>query len=134
MGKAKKLFNKSILIVLGIFLLPLLTQAQYTNNENIPGQAPTSDLVTYLDNLYNFSIAIAAILAVFMIAVGAFLYIFTSAGNASKIMDAKEMIKNAIIGLVIVLIAFLILFIINPDLVGGTLSGPADVINNVVGD
>jgi hypothetical protein len=67
-----------------------------------------------------------------MIAVGAFLYIFTSAGNASKMIDAKAKIINAMVGLVLVLIAFLMLFIINPDLVKGTLNSPGDVISSVV--
>ncbi|MDA3815217.1 MAG: DUF1566 domain-containing protein [Patescibacteria group bacterium] len=123
---------KKISLAIIIFILPLITQAQYTNKELIPGQSPTNNLETYLNNIYNFGIAIAAILAVFMIALGAFIYIFTSAGNASKMMDAKDMIKNALIGLALVLVAFLILFIINPDLVGGTISGPSNVIKNVV--
>lgn len=100
-------------------------------NENIPGQGSTDDLVTYLDYLYNFGIAIAAILAVFMIAMGAFGYIFTSAGNASKMIDAKGGILNAIVGLVLVVIAFLLLFIINPDLVKGTILGPGEVVEEI---
>jgi formate/nitrite transporter FocA (FNT family) len=94
-------------------------------------EAENTDFIGYLNTLYNFSIAIAAILAVFMIALGSFSYIFTSAGNTSKMLDAKEMIKNAIIGLALVLVAFLILFIINPDLVKGTILAPSQVIQEI---
>jgi hypothetical protein len=102
--------------------------------EKIPGQEPVSDsdLVGYLDSLYRFGISITGILAVFMIALGAFAYIVTSAGNASKMLDAKEKISNALIGLIIALTAYLFLYVINPDLVRGTLRGPADILNELV--
>lgn len=115
----------------GFFLTAISAKAQYQNQEPIPGQEPTSQLVTYLENLYSFGIAITAILAVFMIAVGAFAYIVTSAGNASKMIDAKAKIYNAIIGLILALIAFLILYVINPDLVSGTMQGMRNVAEGV---
>ncbi len=120
-----------IAFVFCFYSLPVFAQTAYKNQENIPGQGKANDLVVYLDNLYNFGIAIAAILAIFMIALGAFNYIVTSVGNASKMIDAKEMIWNAIIGLVLVFVAFLILFIINPDLVKGTILGPTKVIEQI---
>ncbi len=96
------------------------TPETYETKEVIPGEAEgTSDFITYLGMLYRFGIAIVAILSVVMIAIGAFTYIVTSAGNAAKIADAKSMIKNAIIGLVIALVAWLALFVVNPDLVRG---------------
>ena len=115
------------------FFIPAFVRAGelYENKELIPGQEPTNDLVVYLNNLYNFGIAIAAILAIFMIAMGAFNYIVTSAGNASKVIDAKDMIKNALFGLVLVFIAFLLLYIINPDLVNGTILEPEKLIEQI---
>jgi len=92
------------------------------NMEAIPGQARTNDFITYLEGLYKFGVAISAILAVFMISYGAFNYIVTSAGNAAKMAHSKEIIFNAIFGLVLALTAFLILFIINPDLVKGLIN------------
>ncbi len=102
--------------------------------ENIPGQSSVenSDLIGYLNNLYKFGISITGILAIFMIGVGAFAYIVTSVGNSSKMMDAKEKIQNALIGLVIALTAYLLLYVINPDLVGGTLSAPSTAITAVI--
>lgn len=134
--KMKKIFTMVNSFILGVFCFtPLISSAfesePYKNKELIPGQPATSDFIQYLDSLYNFSIAIAAILAIFMISLGAFNYIFTAAGNASKILDAKDMIKNALIGLVLVLAASLILFIVNPDLVSGTILGPQKVIESI---
>lgn len=124
---------KAILFgVIALFLPAFNLSAQVL--ENIPGQtsAGSSNLIGYLDNLYKFGISITGILAVFMIALGAFSYIVTSAGNSSKMMNAKEMINNALIGLVIVLTAYLFLYVINPDLVGGTLKAPEEAINGII--
>jgi len=46
----------------------------------------------------------------------------TSAGNTSKMDVAKKVVTDAVIGLVIVLTAYLVLYVINPDLVKVTLS------------
>ena len=107
------------LVVLGVGRISL---AAYTLHEKIPGQEGVNDLQTYLSAIYKFGIAIVALLAVVMIAVGAFMYIVTSAGNASKLANAKEIITSAILGLVMALLAWLILFVINPDLVSGGLN------------
>jgi hypothetical protein len=47
-------------------------------------------------------------------------------------LDAKETIQNALIGLVIALTAYLLLYVVNPDLVGGTLGAPSTAIDAVV--
>ncbi len=94
----------------------------YENMELIPGQERTNNFVQYLENIYTFGIAISAILAFFMMSYGAFVLIFSSVGNASKILDAKDMIASSIFGLVIAVVAFLVLNLINPDLVSGTIN------------
>ncbi|MDD3607207.1 MAG: transglycosylase SLT domain-containing protein [Candidatus Moranbacteria bacterium] len=99
----------------------LVDKYTYENFENIPGQERTNNFIVYLENLYRFGIAIVAILAIFMISFGSFVYVVTSAGNASKMTDAKDMIYSAIFGLILALVAFLVLYLINPDLVRGTL-------------
>ena len=105
------------------------TRFKYRLHEKIPGQENVDDLQSYLEALYRFGIAIVAILAVVMIGIGAFMYIVTAAGNLSKMANAKEIIGNAIFGLVMALLAWLILYVINPDLVGTTLKMPKKTIN-----
>lgn len=102
--------------------------AKYKNQEKIPGQDQTEDLIDYLDQLYTFGIAVAGILAVVMISLGAFSYIVTSGGNSSKMIDAKDMITEAVFGLILALAAYLLLFVLNPDLIGGTIKAPANAI------
>ena len=128
--KIKKQYRHLVSILLTsvfFFGTPLLVLAQgYMQKERIPGFEPTRDFIEYLSNLYKFGISIAAILAIFMIAFGAFVYIVTSAGNSSKMGNAKDMIFNALYGLIIALVAYLILFVVNPDLVDGTLPRQVD--------
>ncbi|MFH1780893.1 MAG: pilin [Candidatus Nealsonbacteria bacterium] len=64
---------------------------------------------------YYFIIWIAGFATFVMIIVGGVKWL-TSAGNPSRITDAKDQIKNAILGLLIILAAFIILQTINPGL------------------
>ncbi|PIT92720.1 MAG: hypothetical protein COU08_00970 [Candidatus Harrisonbacteria bacterium CG10_big_fil_rev_8_21_14_0_10_42_17] len=71
----------------------------------------------YVIDLYKFSIGAGAILAMTMIVVGAVQYII-SAGNPGSQSDARDRITSAIYGLALLLGAFVILFTINPAIVG----------------
>jgi hypothetical protein len=82
--------------------------------------------------VYKFGVAVSAMLALFMISLGAFSYIITSAGNAAKMADAKEVIGEAFFGLALALAGYLILFVINPDLVSGALGGPLTTAEGIV--
>jgi len=126
--------TKQIIFFFIALLFPVYSGLAQTL-ENIPGQeanATDSDLVGFLGNMYNFGISITGILAIFMIGLGAFSYMITSAGNSAKMMDAKETIQNALIGLIIALTAYLFLYVINPDLVQGTLRAPEEAVAGVV--
>jgi len=105
----------------------------YTTHEAVPGQSTTNSFTELLAQIYNFSIGSAAILAMIMIGVGAFTYIVTSAGNASKVANAKDMIFSAIFGLVIAMVAWITLFLINPDLVRGDLSNMSSTHEYITG-
>lgn len=125
----KVFFSLAILVSLGGNLAinqswAAETEGAFENKELIPGREATSDLIKYLENIYTFGIAIAGILAVVMISLGAFSYIVTAGGNSSKMIDAKKMIFDAIFGLILALVAYLLLFVINPDLVKGTVQRP----------
>jgi len=71
----------------------------------------------YISALYQYSVGIAAILAMVMIMVGGFLWL-TSAGSPDRVGKAKEFITSAIMGLALALFSFVILYTINPRLVG----------------
>lgn len=84
---------------------------------HIPGLEGTQvrNLGQYLQVIYVWAVRIAAILAVVVIMVGGLLWL-TSAG-ADRLGKAKELIGNAVIGLLIAVGSYLILQTINPDLV-----------------
>ncbi|MFW5885120.1 MAG: pilin [Patescibacteria group bacterium] len=122
--------KKYLFTLLAFFLFTNSTSAQTL--EKIPGQEKeSSNLIEYLNNLYRFGLSAVAILAVFMIALGAFSYLVTAVGNPSKVQSAKETISNALFGLALAFLAYLILYVINPDLVSGTLNQPSEIINEI---
>lgn len=134
--KTKKIYKYLHLVFLSTLplIIPMIVFASgYEQKEAIPGAPRTRSFIEYLGALYGFGIAVAAILAIFMISLGAFIYIVSSAGNSSKMGNAKDMIFNAIYGLIIVLIAYLILFVINPDLVGGTIDSVPGIMHYMTG-
>lgn len=95
----------------------------YTLLERIPGgENAGGDLETYVENIYRIALIIVTLSAVLMLSVGGFMYL-TSAGNTSAMGSAKSVIFDSLIGLVIAITAWLILNVINPDLVNVTLNG-----------
>ncbi|MBI4280626.1 D-alanyl-D-alanine carboxypeptidase family protein [Candidatus Uhrbacteria bacterium] len=75
-----------------------------------------SYLPEYIAAGYSYLVGIAGILAAVMIMYGGTKWIFAG-GDSSKITTARETIVHAVIGLVLALGSYLILFSINPDLV-----------------
>lgn len=77
------------------------------------------DLPAFIGSVYSFALTIVGIVVFVRILHAGFL-LLTAAGNVSKISDAKEKIKNAVIGTILLFAAYLILYVINPDLVRNT--------------
>lgn len=128
MHKNKKLLRALFFFVFfaGISLVMPEAQAQglqYTLLEKIPGTDNLgSDLPGYLKALYNVALVIIVLSAVLMLSIGGFMYL-TSAGNTAALSTAKSVIFDALIGLMIALAAYLLLFVINPDLVKVSING-----------
>lgn len=120
---------KAFLVVLGLlsmsfaFIPETRAQApqaglQYQLLEKIPftNDVSGSDLPGYVSALYKVALIVVTLSAVLMLSIGGFMYL-TSAGNTASMGNAKGIIYDSLIGLVIALAAWLILYIINPDLV-----------------
>lgn len=76
----------------------------------------SSDLLArYIKALYDYGMIICGILAAIVLMGGGVLWL-TSAGDSSKVGQAKELITGSIIGTVILFSSWLILNTINPDL------------------
>ncbi|NTW13859.1 MAG: hypothetical protein HGA31_02385 [Candidatus Moranbacteria bacterium] len=86
-------------------------------------------MADYIQAIYKFALWAVGIAAMFMIAVGGMMYL-TSAGNTSQTSSAKKVIFDALIGLALAIIAWLILYVINPDLVMVSLNFGAATINS----
>lgn len=119
------LLSSLLLITL---LLPALASADpaggYTSTNFVPlanyqgSQLNTiyssNSLPDFFNKLFAFSLSIGAILAVVMIVWGGYLYMFKDSFAAK--LNAKEKITNAVIGLLLLLGIYLILYQINPDI------------------
>ncbi|MFA5076183.1 MAG: hypothetical protein WC480_02065 [Patescibacteria group bacterium] len=70
----------------------------------------------YIGAIYRFGVSAASILAIVMIIIGGFIWL-TSAGNPTKITQAKSYISGALLGLMLALGSYTILRLVNPSLV-----------------
>ncbi len=110
----------SWLLRISIFLLlltPAVTWAEgYVKLVGLPGIPAATDisLGEYINALYKLSIGIAAVAAVLRIVLAGGKYIFSDLFTKKE--DAKNDIRNIVIGLLVVLGAVLLLNTINPNL------------------
>lgn len=70
----------------------------------------------YIVDIYKYAIGIVGILASIILMYGGVLWI-TAMGSAERISEAQSWIKAAITGTVLALSSYMILYIVNPDLV-----------------
>gem|GEM_PF-3192575 len=89
--------------------------AGYEPLVSIPGVKDAEvDISSYLKGIYNFLLSIVGIVSVVMLIIGGMKYI-TAAGSGGAVSSAKETIKNAILGLLLALLSYVIISTINPD-------------------
>lgn len=99
--------------------VPLVKGYQLTVPIPIPGRPAVTEIVDatqYIKTIYQFGLGIGALIALGTIIFAAIVYIVQQ-GNVARQLDAKDMILNAIWGLVLLFSATLILFTIDPRLV-----------------
>ena len=89
-----------------------LTQAAVS----LPDFSTTEDPGEFIKQIYTFSISIVGILVFVQFLRGGWLYLM-AAGNVGNVAKAKSLMINAIVGAIILFSAYLILYVINPDLV-----------------
>ncbi len=88
---------------------------------NGSNETPT-ELSKYLPAMFQFFIGIAGVLAVVMIVIGGIQYMSTDAVYGKS--AGKEKIAQALGGLLLAIVAWLILYSINPNLLNTVLGGP----------
>ena len=107
------------------------TGFKYQPLEPIPGAKDASSFPEYIQAIYKFGLWTVGLAALLMLTVGGFMYV-TSAGNTSLIGNAKGIIQDSIIGIILALAAYFILNIINPDFVHVNLNSFSGVGGSVL--
>ena len=109
--------KKTVLITASVLLLalPTLVSASVTTYTiaDIGGSVGlgTADLKDTVVNIIQWVLGILALVAVVMIIIGGFQWM-TAAGNEKRIEKAKKVISAAVIGLIIVLLAWAIVIFV----------------------
>ena len=123
-----KIKNKTTKILFLILCLGLFFGVQHSTAhaaleyhllESFPGffaaKSTMTDLPKMILAIYKFGIWTVGIAGLFMLVVGGFMYM-ASAGNTSTASSARGIIADALLGIVGALSAYLIIYVINPDL------------------
>lgn len=117
-----------VIVTLGFFIFSDIASAQAISSKSVipdfkfsvpfPGFAITGDdfkngaaIGKYTCMVYRWTVGFAAVLAMLMVVVGGYWWLF---GKPDK---AREIIQNALIGLILALGSYLILYVVNPVLV-----------------
>jgi hypothetical protein len=105
------------LVLTFMFALAPIALAQYQT----PGCGGTglpcdSSISQFILKIINVALAVAGLIAVLFLIIGGFRYI-TSAGNEEVAEGAKKIIINAIIGVVVIILSFVIVRVISGALV-----------------
>lgn len=106
-----------------VLIAPVFAYAQskYQPLVGIPGVGQnTGDFNDYLQAIYATSISLAALLAVIKIVIAGVKWMTTDIVEGKS--DAKKDIEGAVLGLIVILSAVLILYIINPNIGSVSLS------------
>jgi hypothetical protein len=107
----------SLITGIAIMATPMLALAQFTQpNCGGTGLACTFGGATSVSqvilNIINIILALAGLIAVLVLIIGGFRYV-TSFGNEETVGQAKKMIINAIIGIVIIILSFVIVRVVS---------------------
>ncbi|OGE80491.1 MAG: hypothetical protein A2660_01365 [Candidatus Doudnabacteria bacterium RIFCSPHIGHO2_01_FULL_45_18] len=88
-------------------------QLPYSGNTNLPNDSSLSGLIM---RIINIALGVAGLVAVLFLIIGGFRYI-TAAGNEETAEQAKKIIINAIIGVVVIILSFVIVRVISNALI-----------------
>ncbi len=89
---------------------------QYQPMETIPGFGKPTNFPAYIMAIYKFGLWAIGVSALLMISIGGYMYLI-SGGNKSQTGSAKGVITDAIIGIIMAMVSWVLLYAINPDLV-----------------
>lgn len=119
----KKILGFVAVTVAGLSFLPVAHGI--TISMSVPGSSANGSTTNpggFISNFYQFALMIGGVLAFAVVIYGGVKYM-TSSGNPSGQSDAKEWIEAALLGILLLLAAYFILSIVNPQLLNLNLPG-----------
>jgi hypothetical protein len=114
--RSKNMKKIVIFCLLVVVLMPVVALAQTATNTCSPGSgSPSAQLGNCIGQVYLWALGVAGVLALGMLVIGGY-KVITASGNAQRATDGKSYIYSSLIGIAILLGAYLLLSTINPDL------------------
>src|SRR3989344_2245129 len=108
-----KVAQISAIVLTFVFALTPVAFAQFqTLSAGGTGLPNDTSVSGFILKIINIALAVAGLIAVLFLIIGGFRYI-TSAGNEETAEQAKKIITNAIIGIVIIILSFVIVRVIS---------------------
>jgi len=102
----------SIVLVFVFALAPVALAQFQTPSAGNTGLPNDTSISGFIMKIINIALAVAGLIAVLFLIIGGFRYI-TSAGNEETAEQAKKIITNAIIGIVVIILSFVIVRVIS---------------------
>jgi len=121
----KKLSTSQIVNILSLAVVFVLALAPVASAQfNVPSSGGTglpndTSVSGFILKIINIALAVTGLVAVLFLIIGGFRYI-TSAGNEETAEQAKKIIINAIIGIVVIILSFVIVRVISNALINNT--------------
>lgn len=82
----------------------------------LPAGAQRASIGNCVAKIYVFALGAGGLVALLMIILAGYRYM-TASGNAESVSKAKDGLQSAFTGLIIIFIGFILLYLINPELV-----------------
>jgi len=120
-----KVVQIGAIVVTSVLSLAPAAFAQY-RDPNAAGTGLSGGLLSsgtasgFIIGIINIALAVAGLIAVLFLIIGGFRYI-TSAGNEETAEQAKKIIVNAIIGVVVIILSFVIVRVISNALISNSI-------------
>lgn len=107
----------SIIVSFMVMIAPFTALGQFHIPDSGPAGLPgtfngANNLTSLILSIINIILAVAGLIAVLILIIGGFRYV-TSFGNEEAVKQAKGMIINAIIGIVIIILSFVIVRVVS---------------------
>lgn len=126
MNKIVKIANiLTICLSLVLLVAPFVVGAQFKLPDNSEtgltgGLGSETSLTDFILSVINIALALAGLIAVLFLIIGGFRYI-TSSGNSDGAELGKKTILNAVIGIIVIILSFVVVRVVSNTLTTTTL-------------